>query len=117
MCAHQLLSQVLLIVTTNPHLCTRRDWKNKEKGLYAESVELCRHETLLHKRRHGKRYRYERFIKRANRYLGDMTLMELRYVVGNKFFLQGNEINSERKLDERGEPERRRLLTQVDDEK
>ena len=41
----------------------------------------------------GERHRYERFIKGVDRYLYDMAPREMRYVVGNKFILRGNDVN------------------------
>ena len=41
----------------------------------------------------GERCTYERNIKGADKHLYGMTPRELRYVVGNKFMLSGNDEN------------------------
>ena len=49
----------------------------------------------------GERFRYARFIKAPDRHLYSTRPRELRFVVGNKFILRGDKINTEVEPDER----------------
>ena len=42
------------------------------------------------------RYRYRRFEKGADRHKYDKALRQIRYIIGNKFILEGDEVNLER---------------------
>ena len=49
----------------------------------------------------GERYRYKQFIKGKDRHLFNTVPRELRYIVGNKFLLKGDDINTDKEADER----------------
>ena len=49
----------------------------------------------------GERFRYKPMIKAPDRHLYSTRPRELRYVVGNKFILRGDKINTEKEPDER----------------
>ena len=49
------------------------------------------------------RYKYKRFEKGADRHLYDKAPIQIKYIIGNKFILEGDEVNLEREPDEKGE--------------
>ena len=49
------------------------------------------------------RYKYKRFEKGADRHLYDKEPRQIKYIMGNKFILEGDNVNLEREPDERGE--------------
>ena len=49
----------------------------------------------------GKRFRYDKLMKAPGRHLYSTRPRELRFVVGNKFILRGDKINTEVEPDER----------------
>ena len=46
------------------------------------------------------RYKYKRFEKGADRHLYDAALRQIKYIMGNKFILEGDNVNLEREPDE-----------------
>ena len=46
------------------------------------------------------RYKYKRFEKGADRHFFNTKSRQIKYVVGNKFILEGDEINLSNELDE-----------------
>ena len=58
----------------------------------------------------GERYRYKQFTKGKDRHLFNTVPRELRYIVGNKFMLRGDDVNTEREPDEKGPTE---IMTQL----
>ena len=53
----------------------------------------------------GERYRYKLFTKGKDRHLFNTEPRELRYIVGNKFMLRGDDVKTEREPDEKGPSE------------
>ena len=48
------------------------------------------------------RYKYRMFEKGANRHFFNTKPRQIKYVVGNKFVLEGDEINPNNEPDEKG---------------
>ena len=66
----------------------------------------------MQKEKPGERFRYKPMIKAPDRHLYSTRPRRLQYVVGNKFILRGDKINTERVSDEQG-PEMKGKITEV----
>ena len=64
----------------------------------------------VQKNKPGERFRYKPMIKAPDRHLYSTRPRELKFVVGNKFILRGDEINTEIEPDERVRTLERRTL-------
>ena len=89
---------------------------NREKGKYPVALPDEKFYVEVNKEIPRQRFRYKRFIKAPDRHLYNTTPRDLRYVVGNKFLLHGEQMNTEREPDERGAQEVMKITDIVDDE-
>ena len=89
---------------------------NREKGKYPVALPDEKFYVEVNKEIPRQRFRYKRFIKAPDRHLYNTTPRDLRYVVGNKFLLHGEQMNTEREPDERGAQEVMKITDIVDDD-
>ena len=61
------------------------------------------------------RYKYIRFEKGADRHFFNTKQRQIKYVIGNKFILKGDEINPNSEPDEKGEETRDWITTVIHD--
>ena len=59
------------------------------------------------------RYKYKMFEKGADRHLYNKAPRQIKYIVGNKFILEGDDVNLDRESDEQGE-ERNEWITRIE---
>ena len=76
-----------------------------EKGNVAFGLLREKYFVEVNRDKPEERYRYGSFIKGRDRHLYNTTPRELRYLVGNKFMLRGDDLNTEREPDEVGDTE------------
>ena len=85
-----------------PYLRIKLDEK---KGQVPVGLPDEKYFVELNKGKPDERFRYLKMMKAPDRHLYNLEPRKLRYIVGNKFILNGDQINTEREPDEKGETE------------